>query len=388
MKERLEDFKLLLKNDRRIWAVAGFIVVIIFLGTFASKEKRQRPQIDMSASSVQNQGMGMAEAYRDLTVAFRQDIENLTKASKEQSQVIKRVGTEIREHKQRSTGIFESIVDRLEELGKAVDGLEKNKSTGASVEVDRRTGEPLAANEPDGLESFEFTKADVPPPPAPPQPTRVSVISPGDAVQLELLTGVNAPVDGTPYPVVFKLAGAITGPDGSSLDLGEGRLIAAATGSEVDGRALFRMTDLSIRHRDGRRSVVKVDGWIVGEDGVRGLQGTLIDKLGQLILTTAGVSAMAALGTSLENQASGLDFSSNTGDINISTDDLQYAGVSAITDASNRLGQVLLDRYEKLVPVVEILSGRKVTAIFSQPAEVEIIDDSEEGADIFTASLN
>ena len=67
MKERLEDFKLLLKNDRRIWAVAGFIVVIIFLGTFASKEKRQRPQIDMSASSVQNQGMGMAESARFAT---------------------------------------------------------------------------------------------------------------------------------------------------------------------------------------------------------------------------------------------------------------------------------------------------------------------------------
>ena len=184
---------------------------------------------------------------------------------------------------------------------------------------------------------------------------------------------MNAPTDGTPYPVVFKLVGPVEGPDGSSLDLGEARLIAAAQGSETDGRALFRLTQLSIRHPNGRRAVVDVDGWIVGEDGVRGMQGKLIDKLGRLIAATAIVSGVSAFGERLDQRTNVRV--TNGGGLGISGNDLDFAAASAITDASNRLGGVLLNRYESLIPVVEILSGREAAAIFSRPAEIAILQN-------------
>jgi hypothetical protein len=198
-------------------------------------------------------------------------------------------------------------------------------------------------------------------------------------VPVLLLTGVNAPTDGTPYPVVFQLGGDITGPDGSSLNLGEGRIIAAAQGSESDSRALFRLTQLSLRHPSGRRSVIEVDGWIVGEDGVRGMQGKLEDKLGRLIMATAVISGVAAVGQRLQRNTQvfgqGFNNGQNNPGFTLQSTDVEFAAASAVTDASNRLGQVLLRRYESLVPVVEVLSGREAVAIFSAPAEVAILDD-------------
>ena len=107
-------------------------------------------------------------------------------------------------------------------------------------------------------------------------------------------TGVHVfRTDGTPYPVLFQLTGPITAPDGTTLDVmttsdgtiihvDEARLAAVATGSETDNRVSFRLTHLAIRGKDGRRGIMKVDGWIIEKEdghGLRGIKGESIDKL-------------------------------------------------------------------------------------------------------------
>ena len=42
MKEKLEDLKLRIKTDRRIWAVGGFIAVVLIIGMFSGKERKHR----------------------------------------------------------------------------------------------------------------------------------------------------------------------------------------------------------------------------------------------------------------------------------------------------------------------------------------------------------
>lgn len=245
---------------------------------------------------------------------------------------------------------------------------------------------PQTDSAPDELASYGFDATSLPPPPAPPTIEKRTFISPGDSVPVRLLTGVAAPVDGTPYPVVLKLLGPVTGPDGSSLDIGEARLVAAAQGSETDGRVQVRITDLAFRHADGRRSVVKVDGWIVGEDGVKGVRGKTIDKLGQVILATMGYSGAAAFGERLNGQRNRLRIE-NSDNITVTGNDLDSALTSALTDGSIRLTQVLLEKYERLVPVVEVHSGRDIVAVFSRGAEVSIYDDEEQSG-IHTAALD
>jgi len=373
--QKLEDIKLLIKNDRRIVAVAGFIIIVLLIVTLTGKDTKRRGRIIMEEGKKEQQ-MTYNEGYRDLMLAYRKDIETLARSAKQQQEVVNRVSNELTQHKQRAAGIFETLVDRVEDMSTEIDRLAEQLSAQPQVTVSEAESIDGVEATSNGMSSFGFQTTDLPPPPVEPKPIRASVISPGDVVPVKLLTGVNAPVDGTPYPVVFKLNGSITGPDGSALDVGNARLIAAAQGSEADGRVLFRLQELSLRHTDGRRSVVQVDGWIVGEDGIRGMKGKLIDKLGRLILATMGVSFTAALGGRIDDKAAGLDIEDSEG-VTILSEDLEFAYSSALTDASNRLGQILLDRYEKLVPVVEVLSGREVAAIFSQTAEIEIIADDD-----------
>lgn len=382
MKQQLEDLKTLLKNDKRILAAAGFIVVVLLFLLLSNDQKVARPpRLDRGSSAkASNPGMGSEEQFADLIIAFKQDIENQKKQSAEMVAQLQRTEADAKDFKQRTAGIFETLTDKFEQVQRDLDQLAAAVNR-TNTDVSQQP--PQQAEGPDELVPEWFDEKEPAGKPEEPRPLRVSVIAPGDSVPVELLTGVNAPTDGTPYPVVFKLSGDITGPDGSSLNLGEGRVIAAAQGSESDSRALFRLTQLSLRHPSGRRSVVEVDGWIVGEDGIRGMQGRLEDKLGRLIMATAVISGVAAAGQRLQNNTgvffgNGFGTGANGQDLpgfTLQSQDFQFAAASAVTDASNRLGQVLLRRYESLIPVVEVLSGREAVAIFSKPAEIAVLDD-------------
>jgi Bacterial conjugation TrbI-like protein len=375
MKQNLEDIKTLLKSDKRVMALAGFVgaVLVIWLLTGSPSRGSQGARARLTPEvTPSKQGSESQEQYGDLIIAFQNDIEQAKKDREETKSVLTRTQQELTEYKGRINGVFETLVDKFEQLAREVDNL------ASTVNKIQETPAPLPISpteESSGLDRFgEDQSTDIAPPP-PELPPRVSVIAPGDSVSVRLLTGVNAPVDGTPYPVIFELAGAITGPDGAALDIGSARIVAAAQGSESDGRALFRMTQLAIKHPSGRRSVVEVDGWIVGEDGIRGMSGKLIDKLGRLILTTAWVSGLSALGESLDGRRVGID--RNSSPLSVDSRQFEVATASALTDASNRLGQALLNRYESLVPVVEILPNREVVAIFSKPAEIELLNDGQ-----------
>ena len=376
MKQKLTDLKLLLQNDKRVMAAAAFIVAVIFIWILTDNTPRRIRQPESKASV---QGMGSEEAYGDLVQALKEQVDEAKTAQAEQAAVIGRIKNDLNEKTAQTAGIFENLVDRVDQLSREIDLLAASLTRAPQ---DTPLKAPESAEGPDTIESFGGETPPPPPPPEPPRPLRVSVIAPGDTVDVQLLTGVTAPVDGTPYPVVFQLSGPITGPDGSSLELGEARLIAAAQGSEVDSRALFRLSSLSIRHPSGRRDVVKVDGWIVGEDGIRGMGGKVIDKLGRLIMATAGVSFAAAFGDRLTGNTSGNQSSyQNNGSqpgFYAQPQDFDYAAASALTDASNRLGKLLLDKYESFVPVVEVLSNREAVAIFSQSTEINVLEDDQD----------
>ncbi|MCB0360686.1 MAG: hypothetical protein KDD44_13655, partial [Bdellovibrionales bacterium] len=219
MSQKLNDIKLMIQNDRRIWAVAGFFGVVLILWFISMDTPSGPPPVAPVAVQKIAEGNdpsnGATEAYNDLTIAFKEDIEALQRDTADNRAVVKKLSREISEYKDRSTTIFQTLVDRMEELTREVERIgDASNGVGpqGTLTIQEENGPEFA--EPDALEPIGFETTDVPVPPAEPEPLRVAVISPGDVVQLKLLTGVNAPVDGTPYPVVFKLDGPVSGPDG------------------------------------------------------------------------------------------------------------------------------------------------------------------------------
>ena len=211
MNQKLEDIKLLLKNDRRIAVAAGFIVVVfvVWLLVTSGGQSGNRRQVRIKPTGdASEMGSDPTTAYGDLIVAFKNDIETSKAERREMFDTLVRNNKDFEQHKERVTGIFETLVDRFEQLSREVDALAvalRTREENIPLETER------VLDGPDGLNSFGPEEPEVTEPPQEPQPLRVSVIAPGDTVPVELITGVNAPVDGTPYPVVFRFLGPITG---------------------------------------------------------------------------------------------------------------------------------------------------------------------------------
>lgn len=391
MKQKLQDLKTLVTRDRRIWVGGGLLLLCMGIALLANNTggmgSGRKKQLQDKGRPL---GADVGEkTYHDLMHSLQARSNDLTQKVTSMQATQERRNKDSKETEAKLTGALEGVVENLDGLKKEIEMLRDKTSKPSLAVPTGATDQPDL--EPETLAPFGDTgnaATILPPLPEPPRPNKITFIGPGDGVRVKLLSGVNAPVDQTPYPVVFQILDPIRGPDGSALDVGEARLTGAAQGSETEGRAYFRLSDLSFRHADGRRTVVKVDGWIVGEDGVNGMSGKLIDKLGQLIAATATAGGIAEFTRRLDRKNQSIVVSPG-GALTVTGEDLQGAGASALTDTANRISSILLNRYEKLIPVVEVLSGREAVAVFSQPIEVSPCENEEcEDGEYVTASLD
>jgi Bacterial conjugation TrbI-like protein len=368
MRQKIKDLVLLLQKDTKVQLITVIAVgMVLWLMYDASKGTRTR--IVTEEAEVIGKTSSTDEAYNDIVRAFGSELEN-TKGE------VSRIHTRLDEQEQKfeefqtsSTEIFRKILERMSEIENVAPGA----ATGPGFEPGSASGTDVAGLEApsDVLESFgnQATTPDVPPAP---EKEQVAFIGAGDSVRIKLLAGVNAPTNGTPYPVVFQLLSDVMGPDNSQLPLGEARIVAAAQGSLTDSRALFRITSMNIRLPNGRRKVVPVDGWVVGEDGVRGMEGILIDPIGKAIGGAGFAGALqgfgqgiAATNVTVNNQGSVFGSSAT-----VTGDALEFGAGMGLSRAAQVYANLIQQRVGELVPVVQVLSGREATAVFSRSVSI------------------
>ncbi|MCB0353699.1 MAG: TraB/VirB10 family protein [Bdellovibrionales bacterium] len=391
MKQKLQDLTLLLQKSRKAQVIAGCCLFgILFLLFSDNGQHRRRPVAPQPFQAAKGVGeFGENEAFDDLTTSIIRKQEEHDSEMKVLRTTLEDMRVERKEDQERSAQIFKKLISVLNSR-EAASGQSAPSAPGVSPEpIDIQPNVPL--EETDSLVPIEDdAPVEVAPPPAPVDP-RVAVISPADSVRVQLLSGVNAPTDGTPYPTVFKLVSDVTGPDGSSLPLGEARIIAAAQGSLTDQRVLYRLTKLSIRLPDGSRQEVTIDGWIVGEDGIRGMQGNLIDPLGKALLGTAYTGFIGGLGTGISD-ANSTTITNEDGGIQtfVTGNTAQYALGQGLSQTASQYSQIIQERLRSLKPVVQVYSGRQATAVFSQSADIPFLYEALEGDefDVFPTSLD
>ena len=362
MVQQLKDLAVKVKSDRRMWLYVG-IGVIVLAVTFLAPGPRKSPSRQQSVR-VEPQAPKLAanEAYSDIVERFSADLNRLSSETQKSQEAIVKTNQALDDYQQRTAEIFKKMLEKM------ADGNQQQTAVSA---LPMPESQPISNDlTPQELESFGMEQMNIEAPPEP-APEKVAVIGAGDSVRVELLAGVNAPTDGTPYPVVFKLVDAVNGPDGSNLPLGEARLIAASQGSITDSRALFRLTSLNVAMPDGSRKELKVDGWVVGEDGIRGLSGILIDPLGKALLGAGIAAGVQGFGAGLETQNS----TTSTNFLGISSTQitgspLEYAAGSAIKGVGREYSGIIRDRLAEMVPVVQVYSGRQATAVFSKSVTI------------------
>jgi Bacterial conjugation TrbI-like protein len=366
MKEKFRDLKVYVEGSRKakFFLIIG-ILAILFL-VFSPQPGRQTKMVKPQKKPDDNR-LAQPEAADDVLIRFKGEVEELKKQTIEQRKELAEQRKLMYDYEQRTAEILKKMLERM------ADGEQQTANAAANAPATMNEDGYVSeiSQQDEKLEAFGLEEPEVGPPPPPPV-QKMAFIGAGDSVRLKLLAGVNAPTDGTPYPVVFQLISDVYGPDGSTLPLGEARLIAAAQGSLTDSRALFRLTSLNLALPSGERKVYDVDGWVVGEDGIRGMPGVLIDPIGKALGGAAIAGGVQGLGMGLQQGNSRVIGNNQGGFASVVDGNLgEFAAGRAAQGAAREWTGIIRERLSNLVPVVQVLSGREATAVFAKSLSIE-----------------
>ncbi len=386
MKQFLRDLPLRLKSDRKTQLIAVVVVGCVMYLALAPQNPRRMAKQKQKPEAVASHN-DPNERWTDLIERFNGQLNQLTTQSTALREDLDSQKKAMQEYEATTAEIFKKILERLAEVQN--NSGSQPVAAGNPQSIGEMSAPDLVGAQSDELEGLGAPEVAAAPPALPVKP-KLAALMPGDSVRVKLLAGVNAPTDGTPYPVVLKLVSDVLGPDGNSVPLGEARIIAAAQGSLTDARVLFRLTRLSLRLPNGKRKEFPIDGWIVGEDGIRGLEGVLIDPIGKAIVGAGMAGGLAGLGQGIAAaNVQNRTYSNGNTQSSVNANDVPaYAGGVALSSAATEWQQIIRDRLAQLVPVVQVLSGREATAVFSQSLAIpELLEqlDEEEPAVVFTS---
>lgn len=120
-------------------------------------------------------------------------------------------------------------------------------------------------------------------------------------VRVRSLNGVLAPAhpqsSATPHPIFFEIEGEVIMPNGARYDLTGCRVSAVAWGVLSEERVHARTENLACVI-DGETIQVAVKGSVMGDDGMHGLPGKIVEKQGQMILNSVSAAIMSGIGQS------------------------------------------------------------------------------------------
>lgn len=379
MRQKLKDIFLLIKHDKK-WTFLTIGLVFIILYGFVTGNAPKKPKVKQSESIAKSPSTPRDENITETIDFFTKRVSSIDEKLDNSSKQIDLLTEKLASNEERTAEVMHQMIERIRTIEGGI-GNAKDYQAGGN-------GQPGIGVQ-DGITSWgNVDDAAAVAPPAQPDRKKLAFIGAGDTVRVRLLAGVNAPTDGTPYPVIFEMLSDVYGPDGSALPLGEARLMAAAEGSLTDSRALFRLTKLNFRLPDGSRKVLDIDGWVVGEDGIRGMQGALIDPIGKVMIGAAEAGMVQGFGQAVQSGAS----TQQTNSFGITTQNVNNAtefGLGrGIATTGTEWSAYIRERASLMVPHVQIKSNREATAIFSQNVTIEGLFESMSEPEAVFVSLD
>jgi hypothetical protein len=320
---------------KRKLAVAAGLVILLSIGTLLlSRERASGPTGPGARSSPSFElGIPTAQEVRNMLAVYGERVEATEKE-------VAGLRADLAETRKRLEESREKQASGLEKLLAEIQGTAKP--------------EPAAAGPP-RFRTVEFEK---------PRGPWLHVPA-GSFGEATLLSGVFAPVSGEALPVLLRLDAALVGPQRSRVPIRDAFLVGKAQGDANSRRATVQLETLSLLRPDGSAFEAKVNGWTVDEDGAQGLRGEYVwraDEIAVLASVTgafsAGSEALAQGETTVQATPLGGFQGAVTGN------PFKYAGHRALSSAFARLGEVVSQRLNEIVPAIHVTNGRRVTVAF------------------------
>lgn len=384
IKQWLHDLNLILRNSRKAWVLLSIgVFAALFLILYDSNPKKRLVQ---SALPKRVEKLIPNDSVNDVIEAYDQRVEKMSADQLKLQMELVESKKAMDGFENQVVAIFGKMLNRLTEAEQRIDEALERSGRVNTPDGTRNTAvipEETSNSDPAILQPWgELKGVDTVEPPKS-EPEKNAIIIPGASVEIEVISGVTAPTDGTPYPTLFRLTGDVIGPNGSVLPLGGALLIGAAQGSLVDSRALFRLTGLALSLPDGETKYYSVDGWVVGEDGLIGMPGIPVDPLGAYLVggVMGGAIQGMATGVQVANQTIRRDITTGpqqgvpSGAIGSSLVNVDKVGPfvvgSGLKSGAEEWQRLLRDRVKDMVPVIKVYSGRKAHAVFDKPVIIE-----------------
>ncbi len=340
------------------WAVG---VLVLFASWFIFWSTPAPPPV----RQVKKQAQGTKERLYDLKVgpwqnrvdqdleATRRQIEEMDRNQKEIRYELKGIADTL------ATLAREKAEKEPEETKEAVKTSAPTLSVGGEINV-HRFREPSAAQRPSEIKPIP--KSSIGP---------TTYLPGGSMARSILLTGVDAPVGGKPFPVLIALREAFNTPNSYRLPLRGCFALGKAEGNASSERADIQVVRMSCVLPGGKAFEQDVTGYLVADDGKQGIPGKLVEKQGRKI----ALAALAGIGSGLarafgQQEVTNVVTESGAITSTVTGDALRFGLAKGAEGAATELQRYFEKHAERLVPVVEVEAGKKVTLIMLSGVKV------------------
>ncbi len=344
------------------WVVGAAVILFLFWLLFWST-----PEPAPMRTTRGSKGKDQREGLYDLKIGSWQNrVDQDLEATKKQLAEIDIRQQEIRDQ-------FKNVGDALSDLTlqmkaekesrlaaiKSGPPIPEQKAMGSGITVMRFAAKSPATERP------VKAKAEVP------AVRQTSYLPGGSMARSVLLTGVDAPVGGKPFPVLLALKEAFASPNSYQVPLKGCFALGKAEGNASSERADIQIVRMSCVLPDGKAFEQEITGYLVGEDGKQGIPGKLVDKEGRKIAFAAVAGVGAGLARAFgQQQVTNVVTDSGAISSTVTGDALTFGLASGAQGASTEMQRYFQKQAERLFPVVEIDAGKNVTMVMLSGTKV------------------
>ena len=185
---------------------------------------------------------------------------------------------------------------------------------------------------------------------------------------------------GNPEPIKLRLVDDGNLPGGLKGQVRDAVLIGACYGDISSERARCRLETLTWKDKNGTQIEKEIEGWVVGEDGLAGIRGQVVDRSGAVAREAFGAGMLSAAANFLKFEAtSGVFPTTPFGQTNALSKEgaLKGAAASGAGSALDKLAEFSIKRAEQMQPVILVASGRVVDVLLKSGVSLTPESDND-----------
>jgi conjugal transfer pilus assembly protein TraB len=344
-----------------LWAVGAGMIVFLFWILFSSTP-------EPGPARTTPKGKDLKEGLYDLKLGSWQNrVDQDLEATKKQLAEINIKQQEIRDQ-------FKNVGDALSDLTLQMKAERESRlassRTGPSIPEQKAMGSGITVMR-FGAAKSPATERPVKAKAEAPAIRQTSYLPGGSMAHSVLLTGVDAPVGGKPFPVLLALKEAFASPNSYQVPLKGCFALGKAEGNASSERADIQIVRVSCVLPDGKAFEQEITGYLVGEDGKQGIPGKLVDKEGRKIAFAAVAGVAAGLARAFgQQQVTNVVTDSGAITSTVTGDALTFGLAGGAQGAATEMQRYFQKQAERLFPVVEIDAGKNVTMVMLSGTKV------------------